>query len=308
MKILTFLFVAVLLSSLFISIFAEDLALEKAKPAAKKKTGKGVLKCNAPGYTGTCIDSTQKCCPKGTKFVDGDYCPGHSDNAHYVCCGKKVKKHKRSLSDEQAPKKKAKKAAKKAPKKKKATKKTAKKKTSKKGGKKSAKKKAPKKKSGKKPSKNGSSKGWTRADCERVATSWVKHKVPYSQSLSPSAWVRQFVTSGSKKYRKDCSGFVTAAWNGPANNGIGGWNTNTIKFKRIHNVKDLQRCDALLCRQCCCGIYGHVVLFWGWAKDGSPVIIEEYTTGKPASKRSGFRVWDIKTKFNKFMKIRRIGW
>jgi len=288
MKTLTLILVAVLLSALIIEIFAEDLAKKPKKspkkspkkaghkkapkkPAHKKSPKKGgVLKCSAPGYTGTCIDSTQKCCPKGTKFVDGDFCPGHSNNPHVVCCGKKSKT---------APKKKA-----------------------------------PHKK---KPAKKG---GWTRADCERVATAWVKHKVPYSQSLNPKDWARQFVTSGSKRYRKDCSGFLTAAWNGPANNHIGGWNTCggsgapcasasfRIQGKKIHNVKDLQRCDALVCRNCCCGIAGHAVLFWGWAKDGSPIIIEEYTYGKPASKRSGFCHWDIKTKFNHFEKIRRIGW
>jgi hypothetical protein len=257
MKILAFLLVVALLAALFLSVYAEDEELEKAKKKAKSKakpkankkaTG---LRCTKKGYQpGKCIDNTKKCCPKGTKFVDGDLCPGQSGNPRVVCCAKKLKKGQ----------------------------------------------KPPKPKPKKKKSKPKNKKGWGREDCALVANAWVKHKVMYSQSK----YVKQFVTKGSKKYRQDCSGFVAACWNAPLGK-WGGFNTDSATYNKVGAAKNLKQCDAVLWNPP--GIKGHMALFWGWAKDGRPIMIEEYSTGKPATRRP----WNY-NELARYKLIRRKGW
>jgi len=227
-------------------------APKKGKGAKPKKNGKKAPPkkrkanvCPPPGYkSGKCIDNTKKCCPKGTVFVDGDFCPGKSDNARIVCCAKKTK----GKPDKPKPK----------------------------------------------PKKKKNPKGWSRDDCAKVANSWLKKKVMYSQT----PLVKQYISHGKGKYRPDCSGFVSATWNVPPPGSV----TWTIKYKTVSSSKNMKRCDAVLC-QSCIGSINHLALFWGWAKDGRPLMIEEFNFGHPIVKRA----WDY-SYFNKFKKIRRPGW
>jgi hypothetical protein len=255
----------------------------------QKKKGKKLPACSVAGYAkGRCIDNSVDCCDdkKGEVFVDGDHCKGYSNKPKVVCCAKKGKgagipkkkdaKKKAAKKGKTPAKKNSKKPAKKgkSPAGKKAAKKPAKK-----GGKK-----APAgKKGAKKPAKK-SGKGWQRPDCEKVAAAWLKHKPMFS--FTPRA--KQYIKSGKGKYRTDCSGFVSAAWNvAPP-----GWVTWTFKYKKVAR-KNLQRCDALLCVGCKYKgqTINHAALFWGWHKDGSPVVVEEYTHGKHIERRKWHNSW-----------------
>jgi len=138
------------------------------------------------------------------------------------------------------------------------------------------------------------SKGWGRDDCEVVAKAWLKKKVMYSWTPR----VKQYVSHGKGPYRPDCSGFVSATWDIAPPGSV----TWTIKYKTVGQAKDMQRCDALLCEGCIPGMH-HLALFWGWAKDGRPIMIEEFDFGHPIVKRPwNYNYW------NKFKRIRRIGW
>jgi len=245
--------------------------------------------CHPQGHAaGTCIDSSKQCCPGGSKFVDGDWCAGHSNSPSVVCCSKENKPNKKTPppKGKKTPPPKGKKVP--PPKGKKTPPPTKGKKTP--PPKKTPPTKAPKSKTP--PPKTG---GWTREDCAKVATSWLHTKPPIMFAERPTT--HQYGKSGKGLYRSDCSGFTSACWNVPPP----GWTTYVFKFHSVAR-KSLQRCDALLCRGCYHGIH-HVALFWGWAKDGRPVIVEEYNYGHPVS----MRAWD-NSYFDHFMPIRRIGW
>ncbi|WP_405472813.1 peptidoglycan-binding protein [Streptomyces canus] len=90
----------------------------------------------------------------------------------------------------------------------------------------------------------------TRADIIRRAKQWVAAKVPYSMS---EYW--------SDGYRQDCSGFVSMAWNLPANEWTGSLGKYGIKIAK----GDLQPGDILLFHNPDNPEQGsHVVIFGGW--------------------------------------------
>jgi len=285
--------------------------------------------CKPTGFTsGQCIDNSKgTCCPEGTTFVDGDFCKGHSNKKGVVCCGRNGK-GKTPAKKTPAKGKKTPAKGKKTPAKGKKTpakgKKTPAKKTpakpgakpksgtkpkdgakpkdgskSKAGAKPGAKPKAgakpgAKPKAGAKPGKKSTLKGpWSREHAFEVVSAWLKAKPMFA--MYPK--VKQYISHGKGKYRPDCSGFVSACWNIPPPGSV----TSTIKFKKIPR-KQLKRGDALLCNGCYNGIH-HVALFWGYAKDGRAVVVEEYNYGHPVSMRAWSNSW-----FLAFMPIRRPGW
>lgn len=90
----------------------------------------------------------------------------------------------------------------------------------------------------------------TRADIISRAKQWVAAKVPYSMS---EYW--------SDGYRQDCSGFVSMAWNLPANEWTGSLGKYGIKIAK----DDLQPGDILLFHNPDNPEQGsHVVIFGGW--------------------------------------------
>ncbi|MFI6441996.1 peptidoglycan-binding protein [Streptomyces sp. NPDC050759] len=90
----------------------------------------------------------------------------------------------------------------------------------------------------------------TRADIIRRAKQWVAAKVPYSMS---EYW--------SDGYRQDCSGFVSMAWNLPANEWTGSLGRYGIRIAK----DDLQPGDILLFHNPDDPEQGsHVVIFGGW--------------------------------------------
>jgi len=235
----------------------------KPKSKSKSKVTKGKLPaCHPPGHAaGKCIDNSKgTCCPAGTKYVEGDYCPGHSNKATVVCCAK-------DGSGKKTPAKKGKKPAKKPAKK------------------------------GKKPAKKSSkkTKGWSREDAVTVAKTWLKYKKRTPFAEVPK--VKQYITHGKGNYRTDCSGFVSACWNAPPP----GFTTYSVKYKKIKRA-NMIRGDAMLCSLCYRGIH-HIALFWGWAKDGRVVVVEEYNYGHTVSMRAWDNSWG-----QHFSSVRRIGW
>lgn len=104
-----------------------------------------------------------------------------------------------------------------------------------------------------------------RAEVMRRATSWIRHRVPYSQSRY------------HKGYRQDCSGFVSMAWN------LGrSYTTRSISSRATRiGVSQLRRGDAVLIR-------GHVSLFGGWKNRRAREYwaFEETTWGSHATKRA----------------------
>jgi hypothetical protein len=289
--------------------------------------------CKPTGYdSGKCIDNSKgACCPEGTEFVDGDWCKGHSNEKSIVCCargkgtpkgkGKGKTPAKGKGGKGKTPKGKGKKTPAKGkgakpknptgkPKKtptggkgakpKPSGKPTKPGKTPSKGkdGKGDGKGKEPGGKPGKTPSKGKDGKGgkkgpWSRADAQEVAHAWLQHKPMFA--MYPK--VKQYISRGKGLYRPDCSGFVSACWNIPPPGSV----TYTIKFKKISR-RALKRGDALLCNGCYNGIH-HLALFWGYAKDGRAVVVEEYNYGHPVTMRAWSNSW-----FLAFMPIRRPGW
>ncbi|MFI8307487.1 NlpC/P60 family protein [Streptomyces sp. NPDC085927] len=90
----------------------------------------------------------------------------------------------------------------------------------------------------------------TRADIVERAERWVAAKVPYSTS---AYW--------SDGYRQDCSGFVSMAWNLPANE----WTGSLGQYAQKITKAELQPGDMLLFHNAADPQSGsHVVLFGGW--------------------------------------------
>lgn len=104
----------------------------------------------------------------------------------------------------------------------------------------------------------------TRSQVVKRANSWVKKRVPYSQS-------RYY-----KGYRQDCSGFVSMAWKLKKS-----YTTRNIssKAKRI-SKKSLRPGDAVL-------IPGHISIFGGWKnrKKGTYYALEETRPGSHAKRQ-----------------------
>ncbi len=105
------------------------------------------------------------------------------------------------------------------------------------------------------------------------AWSWVAEQVPYSQD--PPYHTNQF---GS--YRRDCSGYVSMAWNLDQSRTT--WTLWDVSYPIP--ADDLQPADALLRDS---GGVDHVALFvrWGNPEHTQPVVREEYDWGHVAEER-----------------------
>jgi len=104
----------------------------------------------------------------------------------------------------------------------------------------------------------------TRAQVIKRANTWVKKRVPYSQS------------GYYKGYRRDCSGMVSMAWKLKRS-----YTSRTIGSvaKRVSKSK-LRPGDAI-------HTPGHVAIFGGWANRAHTkyIALEQSGRGKPALKR-----------------------
>ncbi|MEW1914884.1 NlpC/P60 family protein, partial [Kitasatospora sp. NPDC085895] len=96
----------------------------------------------------------------------------------------------------------------------------------------------------------------TRSDVISRAMSWVNAGVPYSMYA--------YRTDANGRYRTDCSGFVSMAWN-LASSSANNWGETTGSlpdFSTAINKEDLKPGDILL--NTASGASGHVVIFNGW--------------------------------------------
>jgi len=104
----------------------------------------------------------------------------------------------------------------------------------------------------------------TRAQVIKRATTWVKKRVPYSQS------------GYYRGYRRDCSGMVSMAWNLKRS-----YTSRTLGSvaRRVSKSK-LRPGDAI-------HTPGHVAIFGGWANRSHTkyIALEQSGRGKPALKR-----------------------
>jgi hypothetical protein len=104
----------------------------------------------------------------------------------------------------------------------------------------------------------------TRPEVLKRAHSWIKKRVPYSQS------------GYYQGYRRDCSGFVSMAWKLKTS-----YTSSTIQ-SRAHKIKmsKLKPGDAVRRP-------GHVEIFGGWknARKRQYWALEESQSGKPALRR-----------------------
>lgn len=110
----------------------------------------------------------------------------------------------------------------------------------------------------------------TRADIIERAERWVAAKVPYSVS---AYW--------SDGYRQDCSGFVSMAWNLPANE----WTGSLGQYAQKITKSELQPGDMLLFHNAADPQGGsHVVLFGGWT-DSTRTAYVAYEQTRPNTLR-----------------------
>ncbi|WP_167353866.1 NlpC/P60 family protein, partial [Streptomyces hirsutus] len=110
----------------------------------------------------------------------------------------------------------------------------------------------------------------TRADIVERAERWVAAKVPYSMS---AYW--------SDGYRQDCSGFVSMAWNLPANE----WTGSLGQYAQKITKAELQPGDMLLFHNAADPQGGsHVVLFGGWT-DSTRTAYVAYEQTRPNTLR-----------------------
>ncbi|MFF3976690.1 FG-GAP-like repeat-containing protein [Streptomyces sp. NPDC001828] len=100
----------------------------------------------------------------------------------------------------------------------------------------------------------------SRSEVITRAKTWTDAAVPYSQT--------SYLTSYGNKYRTDCSGFVSMAWNlaTSASNNWGETTPTLMNFTSSIGKDDLKPGDILL--NPAAGNDGHVVIFNGWADAG----------------------------------------
>jgi hypothetical protein len=113
----------------------------------------------------------------------------------------------------------------------------------------------------------------TRASITSRAQNWIDRKIPYSQSKYSTGPL------GKKKYRQDCSGYVSMAW-------MATTSFTTLSISDVsHGIayKSLKKGDAVWRRS---GGEGHVVLFMGWTSSSHSTfhVWEERGTGDVALK------------------------
>ncbi|MYU22169.1 peptidoglycan-binding protein [Streptomyces sp. SID8352] len=110
----------------------------------------------------------------------------------------------------------------------------------------------------------------TRAEIIVRAEKWVTAKVPYSTTAH---W--------SDGYRQDCSGYVSMAWNLPANE----WTGSLATFADRISRDELQPGDILLFHNAADPQNGsHVVIFGGWT-DGARTHYTGYEQTPPSTRR-----------------------
>jgi hypothetical protein len=113
----------------------------------------------------------------------------------------------------------------------------------------------------------------TRASIKSRAQNWIDRKIPYSQSKYSTGPL------GKKKYRQDCSGYVSMAW-------MATTSYTTLSITDIsHGIayKNLKVGDAVWHRS---NGSGHIVLFMGWTSASHTKfnVWEERGTGDVALK------------------------
>ncbi|MEU6971953.1 hypothetical protein AB0A71_30310 [Kitasatospora aureofaciens] len=118
----------------------------------------------------------------------------------------------------------------------------------------------------------------TRSQAVARATDWVNKAVPYSPNglNSPYGWWADAETGG--RYRQDCSGLVSMAWQLPDS-----LTTSSLPDVSTHiSIDALQPGDALN------NISTHTVLFTGWtdSSHSTAYIIEEYSRSGPTRART----------------------
>lgn len=125
----------------------------------------------------------------------------------------------------------------------------------------------------------------SRAEINQRAQYWITDHVMYSQSAY--TWD----VDHSRRYRQDCSGFVTMAWH--ANGDF--WTGNMLSISHRISLSSLQPGDAMLKTQ------EHTALFEGWANSSHSAmnVWEESDYGKPALKTT----WGS-SYFNGFIPVR----
>ncbi|MFE5482740.1 hypothetical protein [Streptomyces sp. NPDC056527] len=108
---------------------------------------------------------------------------------------------------------------------------------------------------------------------------WVDLRVPYSPNGLESPWGWWYDGQTGGRYRQDCSGFVSMAWQLPES--LNTWTLRGVSTR-------LSGLDALLPGDALNNIDTHVMLFVGWT-DGSrqtAVIMEEYGRSGPTRQRN----------------------
>jgi hypothetical protein len=121
----------------------------------------------------------------------------------------------------------------------------------------------------------------TRDEVLSRANTWVKKRVPYSQS------------GYYRGYRRDCSGMVSMAWGLRTS-----YTSSTIRSRaRSVSKRDLKPGDAVQTP-------GHVSIFVGWANASRTRyrVMEQSGSGKPALRRT--RTWRRNAKGLRFRGIR----
>ncbi|MFC1410938.1 hypothetical protein ACEZCY_15510 [Streptacidiphilus sp. N1-12] len=120
----------------------------------------------------------------------------------------------------------------------------------------------------------------TRAAIMTRAQNWVTAKVPYSESA--------YYTDSSGKYRTDCSGFISMAWDLPVSaSNNWGYTTSTLPSvsTKLGSLDDLQPGDMID------GVaFGHVVLFKGWTNSSHTTakVLEEPHSGETAKEDDSY--------------------
>lgn len=121
----------------------------------------------------------------------------------------------------------------------------------------------------------------TRAEVIKRANTWVKKKVPYSQS------------GYYRGYRRDCSGMVSMAWKLNSS-----YTTRTLHrvSKRVSKSK-IRPGDAVLTP-------GHVTIFSAWANRSHTkyIALQQSSRGTPANKR--VKAWRPGAKILRFRGIK----
>lgn len=111
---------------------------------------------------------------------------------------------------------------------------------------------------------------------------WVDLKVPYNPHGLEAPWGWWYDSKTGGRYRQDCSGFVSMAWQLPQNHNT--WTLRNVST-RLGSLDELLPGDALN------NIDTHVMLFVRWtdASHQTAVIMEEWSRSGPTRQREVYR-------------------